>query len=351
MSSNTDPCAAFFDYAALCWKYRLDSAPFDFSLDDVLELASPASARYSMLTRLGSVPLIADERCSAFSGHGLTGPPMSSNTDPCGAFFDYAVLCWKYPLDSAPFDFSLDDVLELASPASARYSMLTRLGSVPLVAAGSSEFAPILELLVYYGNSSIYEQLLDRLVPNADGDRRLIVGTATRAIMENKLDHFRTLMNHQSTAKAMKTAEMLQMFIRCWTRRDRFSDNLKEWTKLITGLFDMLVASDTIPSPNDLLPTACQSGCMPIIEKLCERAKADRAFKKQLMRPTYGIGPLCTPIGDDIATLGYLCQQEIEAHTSNRYTHRMITPAYLDYKPQKKIFEQLLEKFPWLTGW
>ena len=97
-------------------------------------------------------------------------------------------------------------------------------------------------------------------------------------------------------------------------------DDLTEWTGLIRDLLDTMAASDAIPSPNKLLWDACETWCMPVIEKLCERAKVDPVFQKKLMQPTDGIGPLGKVAENrDVATLRYLCQQDgIEAHASNR---------------------------------
>ena len=65
-------------------------------------------------------PPTEDEHGSAFNGNSLTEPPVSSNTDPFGAFFDYAAGYWINHLGRAPVDFRLDDVLELASHFSPR---------------------------------------------------------------------------------------------------------------------------------------------------------------------------------------------------------------------------------------
>ena len=293
--------------------------------------------------------LIADERCPAFSGKNLpTEPP----TDPCGAFFNYATCCWKNHLGSAPVDFHLDDVLALASPTSARCRALAlEAGWRPQPA--SSEFALILTLIVHYGNVSILGQLLDRLAPNGDGDRRSIADAAGTTIERSNLDKFRALMNHQSTAKATKTVKILQRLTQHW-RIILNSDDLKEWTKLLTGLFDTLAvaSADTISSPNHLLTTACKNGCMPIIEKLSERAKADTAFQKQLLQPTDGIGPLGEAVArGDIEMLRYLCQQHgIEAHAFNRDGDGYNIMAYCDCDPKVEIIKLLHDKFPWLMS-
>ena len=97
--------------------------------------------------------------------------------------------------------------------------------------------------------------------------------------------------------------------------------NREEWTKLITGLLDTLASDPGIPSPNYLLDKACGGGCMLVIEKIFELAKADPAFQEKLMQPTYGMpGPLGNALlRGDVAILRYLCQQDgIEAHASNR---------------------------------
>ena len=46
LSSNIGPFGACFHYAACCWTAHLGGAPIDFNLDDVLELASPTSAKH-----------------------------------------------------------------------------------------------------------------------------------------------------------------------------------------------------------------------------------------------------------------------------------------------------------------
>ena len=279
---------------------------------------------------------------------------MSSKTDPCGAFFNYAAPCWEFHLDSAPVDFNLDDVLELASPTLARYRAWRTLGSSLgyscLDSSGSSKTCS-LKFFVQYGNLSILEQLLDRLVPKGDENRRSIVNAASRAIHDKDLCKFRTLMNHQSTAKAMKTCEMLEDFTKNWV--DLGSDNLKEWTKLITGLFDML-ASDTTLSPNCLLTKACESACMPMIEKLFARAKADTGFQKQLLQPTYRyykMGPFgagAVVEDGDFEVLRYLCQQDgIEAHASNRDTCGRNILAYCHcFTPKVEIIEAARSGWP-----
>ena len=172
-----------------------------------------------------------------FSGISLIGPPVSSDTDPFGAFFHYASCCWKAHLRGAPADlsldkFSLDDFLELASPASARHRACSREyiwqpWDTDYVRSRSTQrrehdpMSPLtsdspLYLVVRSGNVSMLAQQLDRLAQKGDGDRRLIVAAATTAIRWRKPGHFRALMNHQSTATAMQTVEMLESFVRNW---------------------------------------------------------------------------------------------------------------------------------------
>ena len=297
---------------------------------------------------------IGDERCSPFSGYSLTEPPVSSNTDPFGAFFNYAACCWRNHLDGAPVNFSLDDVLELASPTSARY-LAWALESGWYPRAGSSDFIPMLNFFVHYGNVSMLEQLLDRLALDGDGDRRSIVDAAKTAIRRGSPSHFRALMNHPSTAMAMQTVEMLEDFVgHWWGLLGRSRDDLKEWTKLITDLFDAL-ASDTISSPNYLILKACGDKCMPAIEKICERAKADPAFQEQLMQliPTDEIGLLGVAVQTgNIEILRYLCQQDgIEAHASDRnILGRNILAYCCRFNPKMEIIEVLLDRFPWLVS-
>ena len=296
--------------------------------------------------------LTADERCFAFSGTRLTEPPVSFNTEPFGAFFDYAARYWTYHLGGAPVDFSLDDVLKFASPTSGRQRAWAQgwrtVGSPPRVA----DINPLC-LLAEFGNVSILEQLLDRLAPNGDGDRGSIVDAATAAIHHGNPSNVRALMNHPSTAMAMQTVEMLENFVKDWKYWLISRDDLKEWTKLITDLFDVL-ASDTIPSPNYLLCWACCQQCMPAIEKIFERAKADRAFQEKLMQPTDEIGPLGEAARrGDIKILRYLCQQDgiAEAHASNRDPRdgRNIL-GYCCDNPKVEIIELLLNRFPWLAS-
>ena len=262
-----------------------------------------------------------------------------------------------YHLGSAPADFNLDDVLELASPTSARHEAWA-LESGWLyyqTHGGDSLEIGSFRFLAHYGNVSMLEQLLDRLALDGDGDRKPIVDVASAGVIaQGNPDNFRTLMNHQSTAKAMKTVEMLQSFsTQCWRFPRADSDNLKEWTKLITGLFDML-ASDTISSPNYLLWDACKNECMPIIEKLFERGKVDSAFQEQLLQPTDGLGPLIkAALSGYVEILRYLCQQDgIEAHASNRDTNGWNILAYYCCNPGLKveIIELLLNNFPWLVS-
>ena len=120
---------------------------------------------------------------------------------------------------------------------------------------------------------------------------------------------------------AIQTVEMLEVFVESWEYLS--NKGLTEWTRLVRDLFDTL-ASDTIH--NKLLRDVCEKDCMPVIEKLCERAKADPAFQKKLMQPTDGMGPLIEVASRDGAEiLRYLCQQDgIEAHASNQDRGRNI---------------------------
>ena len=269
-------------------------------------------------------PIEMDERCSTSSENSATEPPVSPKTDPFGFFFDYAARCLKFHPGGAPVDFNLDDVLELASPTSAR-NKAWRLGSNSVIYSNCSPAmkpGPLC-LIAGFGNVPMLEQQLDRLPQNSDGDRRLIVAAATTAIFYENSGIFQTLMNHRSTAMAMQTVEVLEILMAQLPGNLAFprSDHLTELTRLIRDLVDTL-APDTIPLPNELLSKACGRGwkCMPVIEKLCERAKADPAFQKKLLQPTDGIGPLGKLAKNgDVATLHYLCQQDgIEAHAANR---------------------------------
>ena len=96
------------------------------------------------------------------------GPPVSSNTDPFGAFFHYTAHWWTDHLDGAPVDFNLDDVLKLASPTSARYRpWVLESGRNPWRPSSSPEVnASPLCLLVGFGNVFMLEQQLDRLAQN-----------------------------------------------------------------------------------------------------------------------------------------------------------------------------------------
>ena len=272
---------------------------------------------------------------------------------PFGAFFDYAARCWTDHLGSAPVGFNLDDILELASPTSARNKAWRLPRPVPAwYPACSPAMKPsALCLIVGFGNVSILEQQLDRLAQNGDVDRRLLVDAAKIAIGCDKPGNFQTLMNHRSTAMDMHTAEMLKISMRCISSGPGWRRNKsEEWAGLIRGLFDKL-APDTIPSPNELLRDAYEVRCMPVIEKLCERAKADPAFQKRLMQPTGGIGPLGKLAGcNDVAALRYLCQQDgIEAHASNRDIYGGNILGFL-YYPKLEIIELLVDKFPWLAS-
>ena len=303
----------------------------------------------------GKPKLIAgaeDEHGSAFSGSSLTEPPVSSNTDPFGAFFDYAADFWTYHLHSAPVDFRLDDVLELASPFSPRRRAWTR--GFPWFESDSRQPRSLevyhnLKFLVQFGRVSMLEQLLDRLAQNGDGDRSFIVDAAGVAIRYCNIGHFRALMNHRSTAKAMLTVEMLGTFARHWLSLP--VDDREEWAKLITGLFDTLASSDTIPPPNYLLDMACDGGCMPVIEKIFELAKADPAVQEKVMQPTDGMGPLGKAFQwGDVAILRYLCQQDgIKAHASNRGEHGENILG-CGYQTTVEATQLLLDNFPWLLS-
>ena len=276
---------------------------------------------------------------------------MSSNTDPFGAFFNYAARYWKYHLHSAPVDFRLDDILELASPTSARHrAWVTESGWFYAMNSSSSMTATI-QFFVIFGKASMLEQLLDRFAPNDDVDRRNILEAAKTAICCREPGQFRTLMNHRSTAMTMQV-KMLEILTSNWKRLG--SGDLEEWTNLITGLFDTLaVASDTIPSsPNYLLMEACGNECMPAIKKIFERAKTDPAFQEQLMQPTDGMGPLGKAVlRGNVAMLRYLCQQDgIEAHASYRDSKGSNILAYCSYPHKVEKIELLLDKFPWLAA-
>ena len=273
-------------------------------------------------------------------------PPISAtNTDPFGPFFSYAARCWTRHLGSAPVDFNLDDVLKLASHTSARCRAWALESGWDYYWGNKRELKfSSLDILARYGNVSMLEQLLDRLALNSDRDRISIVDAAGMAILGSKPRNFRAFMNHQSTARAMQTFEMLKKFTSCWKYQD--NDNLEEWTELITGLFDML-ASDKISLPNDLLGTACGKGCMPIVEKLFERAKAGGAFQTQLLQPTGGSGPLgAAAWRGSVELIRYLCQQDgMEAHASNRDIL-----ADCGLTPKVEIIKLLFDKFPRLVS-
>ena len=120
-----------------------------------------------------------NEHGSAFSGNNLTEPPlrrwqppMSSKTDPCGAFFKYAARCWKDHLGIATVDFNLDDVLELASPTSARHELWMLESSFKYPRCSQEMKPSALCLIAGFANTSVLEQQLDRLAQNGDGDRR-----------------------------------------------------------------------------------------------------------------------------------------------------------------------------------
>ena len=298
------------------------------------------------------------ERSSAFSRNNLTGSLLSSKTDPFGAFFNYAACCWTVHLRGAPVDFNLDDVPKLASPTSARHrAWAIESGCLNSWYPHGSLTSSPLFLFAGFGNVLMLEQQLDRLAQNGDGDIRPIVAAATTAIHCRNYGNLRALMNHRSTAMAMQTVEMLKsLAFKHGIVFNIHRDDLTEWTRLIRGLFDTL-ASDGIPSPNELLRDACVWLCMPIIEKLFEQAKADPAFQEQLMQPTNEKGPLGEVAwrgangyrGDHVAILRYLCQQDgIEAHASNRKSCRNALGC-CDADPKVEIIELLIDRFPWLA--
>ena len=169
---------------------------------------------------------------------------MSSSTDPFGAFFNYAAHGLKYHLGGAPVDFKLDDVLEVASPTSARHRVWM-LESSCWYPECSPEVKPnSLCLLAGFGNMSMLEEQLNRLAQNGDGDnRRLIFAAATTAIWYGNLGHFRALMNHRSIAMASETVEILETFI-----------SVLGFFGQITGLYDDLESD--IPPPSSLLRTS-----------------------------------------------------------------------------------------------
>ena len=277
---------------------------------------------------------------------------MSSNTDPFGAFFNYAARKWTRHLSSAPVDFSLDDVLKLVSSTSARQrAWLLESGWIyrpdSLI---SSMVNGALNFLAAFGNVSMFNQLLDRLALNADGDRKSIANAGRHAIRCRNLGTFRALMNHQSTAMAMQTVEVLRNFIGKWQKVCFHEGDKTEWTKLIAGLFDTL-ASDIISSPNYLLAKACYGKCMPIIEKLFERAKVDPAFQERLMQPTKGRGPLGEAVWvGNVEILSYLCQHDgMKAHASKRDDDNNPL-ACCHAHPKVEVIELLLDKFPWLVS-
>ena len=121
------------------------------------------------------------------------------------------------------------------------------------------------------------------------------------------------------------------------------NDDRKEWTRLIRGLFDKL-ASYTIPSPSYLLEVACFSKCMPAIEKIFERVKADPAFQEELMQPANRMGPLGhTTWRGDVAALREALQPVLLGivrcckHTSDNVKaakrllqHAQVTPGLID---------------------
>ena len=130
------------------------------------------------------------------------------------------------------------------------------------------------------------QQRLDQLTQNDDGDRRLIVSAATIAIHCGNLGHFQALMNNPSTATALQTVKMLETFVKQW---QYLGGDHKEWTKLVTGLLNKL-ASDSIPSPHDLLATANSWQCTTIVNEIYDRAEAYPAFAERLLQATDGRG-------------------------------------------------------------
>ena len=289
------------------------------------------------------------------SENSSTHPSVSSNTDPFGAFFNYAAHYWTAHLDGAPVGFSLDKVLKLASPTSAKHQAWVRASGWDhwhpsyLPHSPGLRDNPLCLLVCLGGNVSILEQQLDQLAQNRDGGGRFVIDAAIAAIYHGNLGYYRALMNHRSTAMTMRTVEMLETFVANWRNSGR--DDGKEWTKLITDLFDTL--SGTIHSPNYLLEKACLTRCMPIIEKVFERAKANRAFQEQLMQPINGFGPLGLIVyRGDVEILRYLCQQDgIAAHAYNRDgCGRSILSLCGDKPHRVEIFELLLDKFPRLMS-
>ena len=262
--------------------------------------------------------------CPAYSYYRkLTGPPLSCNTDPFGAFFHYAAWCWTDHLGSAPVDFNLDDVLELANPVtSARHKAWMLESHVWYPDCSLRNKHGALCLIAGFGNVSMLEQVLAGRFPlneNIDEDRRLIVAAATTAIRDRNLGNFRALMNHLRTSEAMQTdtdCTVLSSFARCWRALTFEGDDLTEWTRLIRGLFDELASIHAIPSPSDLLGMACSGGCLPLVEMLLERAEAYSDFQNQLlMQPTTEFDPFrVVAVGaassGNYAPLRYLCQQD-----------------------------------------
>ena len=297
-----------------------------------------------------------DERYCAFSENSLAEPPVCSNTDPFGAFFNYAAHCWTDYLGRAPVDFNLDTVLELASPTSAKHRpWALETGWKPWVGC-SSESTTLLCFSVHFGKVSILEQALNRLAQKGDGDRISIVAATIAAIRFRTPDHFRALMNHQSTGMDMQAVGMLETFIDHWWRHmapllymENDGQKLAERTSLVTDLFDTLV-SNTIPSPIYLLSQACLQGCIPVIEKIFERAKRDPAFQEELMHPTKGKDPLgCAAWRAEVAILRYFCQQNgIEAHASIRDGIKI--PELCSLNLKEEINKLLLDNFPMLVS-
>ena len=213
-----------------------------------------------------------------------------------------------------------------------------------------------LRFLVRHGSVSMLNQLLDRLALNVDGDITSVnvaEAAATAAISVGDPGKFRAVMNHRSTAMASQTVKMVMLkdIVEKWKLR---GTDRKEWTRLITDLFDTLV-SGTIPSPNYLLRDACWEECIPAIEKLFERAKADPVLQKELMNPTGpgGMNPLDeVVVRGDVSLLRCLCQQDgIEAWLSNGGSdYWSILGRYCNLSPKVEILELLLDKFPCLLS-
>ena len=164
--------------------------------------------------KMSRLPSDLWERCPAFLSklNGLTEVPVSSNTDPFGAFFHYAAHCFTDHLGSAPVDFILDDVLELASPTSARHKAWMLESEVLYPKFSPSTEPSALCLLACVGNVPMLEQQLDRLAKSGGEDIRLIVAAALTIILNEKYGNFRALMNHRITGKAMRRLRTQENF-------------------------------------------------------------------------------------------------------------------------------------------